>query len=232
MGNPVDGLLHTLRTSGLGAGDEVIVPSYGPLEVPASVRLIGARPVFADIAADTYCLDPAAVAAAVTSRTAAVVLAHQFGNRAAHQDIGELTAGKGLLLVPYEESPQPEFETALRQDNAAYLTQRLAHLGTPRVRPGALHTFARYVVRVPGNGRPDRDAFARTLRAKGVPCQVPVSTPAHRLPAFRWDGRLPQTERAADECLALPVDPALSRRELQRVASTCNALGGLLQPAL
>ncbi len=42
---------------------------------------------------------------------------------------------------------------------------------------------------------------------------------------------LPETERAADETLALPVDASLTKREMQRIVSACNALGGLLQPA-
>jgi dTDP-4-amino-4,6-dideoxygalactose transaminase len=93
------------------------------------------------------------------------------------------------------------------------------------------HTYQQYVVRVPGNGRPDRDAFARAVRAKGIECRVPVKTPVHRLPGFRRDVHLPETERAADETLALPVDASLTKREMQRIVSACNALGGLLQPA-
>lgn len=84
-------------------------------------------------------------------------------------------------------------------------------------------------MRVPGNGKPDRDAFARAVRAKGVQCSVPVKTPVHRMPGFRRDVCLPETERAADETLALPIGGEMSRRELQRLVSTCNALGGLLQ---
>jgi dTDP-4-amino-4,6-dideoxygalactose transaminase len=37
---------------------------------------------------------------------------------------------------------------------------------------------------------------------------------------------LPETERAAEETLALPVDASLTRREMQRIVSACNALGG------
>jgi dTDP-4-amino-4,6-dideoxygalactose transaminase len=94
------------------------------------------------------------------------------------------------------------------------------------------HTYQQYVVRVPGNGRPDRDAFARALRARGVDCRVPVKTPVHRLPEFRRRVALPETERAADETLALPVDASLTKRDMQRIVAACNALGGLLQPAL
>lgn len=93
------------------------------------------------------------------------------------------------------------------------------------------HTYQQYVVRVPGNGRPDRDAFARALRGKGVECRVPVKTPLHRLPEFRRCVSLPETELAADETLALPVDASLTKRDMQRIVSACNALGGLLQPA-
>lgn len=65
----------------------------------------------------------------------------------------------------------------------------------------------------------------------GVECRVPVKTPVHRMPGFRRDVHLPETERAADETLALPVDGTLTKREMQRIVSACNALGGLLQPA-
>lgn len=60
---------------------------------------------------------------------------------------------------------------------------------------------------------------------------MPVKTPVHRLPEFRRCVSLPETERAADETLALPVDAALTKRDMQRVVAACNALGGLLQPA-
>jgi dTDP-4-amino-4,6-dideoxygalactose transaminase len=60
---------------------------------------------------------------------------------------------------------------------------------------------------------------------------VPVKTPVHRLPEFRRCVSLPETERASDETLALPVDASLTKRDMQRIVSACNALGGLLQPA-
>ena len=98
--------------------------------------------------------------------------------------------------------------------------------GCGRRRAASGHTYQQYVVRVPGNGRPDRDAFARAVRARGVECWVPVKTPVHRMPGFRRDVYLPETERAADETLALPVDAALTKREMQRIVSACNASVG------
>ena len=101
------------------------------------------------------------------------------------------------------------------------------------VRPtaGTDTRYQQYVVRVPGNGRPDRDAFARALRAKGVDCRVPVKTPVHRMPVFRRCVSLPETERAADETSGATGGRSLTKREMQRIVSACNALGGLLQPA-
>lgn len=226
---PYMGTSAMLRAAGVGVGDEVVVPAFGNVEVAEAVTLAGALPVFADIDPVTYCLDPEAVEAAVTARTAAVVVVHRFGRRA---DIGRLhVLGQRheLLVLEQGESEVPYDETEQRRERAAYLDTKLKGVRTPDGGDG--HTYQQYVVRVPGNGRPDRDAFARALRAKGVDCQVPVKTPVHRLPEFRRCVSLPQTERAADETLALPVDASLTKREMQRVAAACNALGGLLQPA-
>ncbi|ATL85900.1 glutamine--scyllo-inositol transaminase [Streptomyces malaysiensis subsp. malaysiensis] len=212
-------------------GDEVIVPSYGTPEAAEAVLLAGARPVFVDIDAHTYCIDPAAVAGALTPRTAAIVAIHTFGHPADMAALTELGQRNGVLVIGYGAAHEPAGEILRRQANAAYLDGKLRGVLTPPVSPGVEHTYQQYVVRVPGNGRPDRDAFARTLRSRGVVCHVPVQTPAHRTARFRRDLWLAETERAADECLALPVDPTMSRRELQRVVSACNALGGLLESA-
>ncbi|ALO96532.1 DegT/DnrJ/EryC1/StrS aminotransferase [Streptomyces hygroscopicus subsp. limoneus] len=218
-----------LRAAGVGAGDEVVVPAFGNVEVAEAVTLAGALPVFADIDPVTYCLDPDAVEAVVTARTAGVVVVHRFGRRA---DIGRLHAlgqRHALLVLEHGESEAPYDEIAQRRQRAAYLDAKLKGVRTPDGGDG--HTYQQYVVRVPGNGRPDRDAFARAVRAKGVECRVPVKTPVHRLPEFRRYVSLPQTELAADETLALPVDATLTKREMHRIVSACNALGGLLQPA-
>ncbi|MFD7131513.1 DegT/DnrJ/EryC1/StrS family aminotransferase [Streptomyces sp. NPDC059894] len=219
-----------LRAAGVGIGDEVVVPAFGNVEVAEAVTLAGAFPVFADVDPVTYCLDADAVEHAVTHRTAAVVVVHRFGRPA---DIARLhTVGQrhGLLVLQQGESEAPYDEVARRRERAAFLDTRLRGVRTPDGGDG--HTYQQYVVRVPGNGRPDRDAFARALRAKGVECRVPVKTPLHRLPEFRRCVSLPQTELAADETLALPVDASLTKRDMQRIVGACNALGGLLRAAV
>ncbi|WP_318205974.1 DegT/DnrJ/EryC1/StrS family aminotransferase [Streptomyces sp. SCL15-4] len=218
-----------LRAAGVGAGDEVVVPAFGNVEVAQAVSSAGALPVFADIDPVTYCLAPDAVEAAITPGTAAVVVVHRFGRRADMRRLHALGRRHGLLVLEQGESEAPYDEIAQRRQRAAYLDVKLKGVRTPDGGDG--HTYQQYVVRVPGNGRPDRDAFAHALRARGVECRVPVKTPVHRLPEFRRCVSLPETELAADETLALPVDAMLTKRDMQRTAAACNALGGLLQPA-
>ncbi|MEE4422733.1 DegT/DnrJ/EryC1/StrS family aminotransferase [Streptomyces bugieae] len=219
----------TLKSAGVRAGDEVVVPAYGNAEVARAVVELGAVPVFAEVDADSYCLDPASVADVVSGQTVAVVAVHKFGRPADVGRLREVAQRHGLLVLVEDEAGADPAGTELRRAHAAYLDDRLSGVRTPA--PASGHLYAQYVVRVPGNGRPDRDAFARTLRAKGVGCRVPVQAPVYRLPGLRRDVFLPETERAVDETLALPVHAGMSRRELQKMVSACNALGGLLQPA-
>ncbi|MET9362464.1 DegT/DnrJ/EryC1/StrS family aminotransferase [Streptomyces sp. NPDC006632] len=219
-----------LTSAGVVSGDEVIVPAYDTGELVRSVAAAGATPVFADIDPGTYCLSPDAVGRAITTRTAAVVLVRRFGYPADTAPFAELTAGNGVLLIEEEDREGLGGDVAQRRERARYLDRRLLGVRTPAPADG--HRYQRYVVRVPGNGRPDRDAFARLLRRRGVACDVPVPIPVHRMREFRrGEWALAATERAADETLALPPLDGLSPAELRRLVSACNALGGLLQPA-
>jgi dTDP-4-amino-4,6-dideoxygalactose transaminase len=65
-----------LVAAGLKPGDEVIVPAYTFEASAAPVLRLGAVPVFVDVLPDTYCIDPAAVEAAVTPRTRALLPVH------------------------------------------------------------------------------------------------------------------------------------------------------------
>ncbi|MGX2994171.1 DegT/DnrJ/EryC1/StrS family aminotransferase [Streptomyces sp. JNUCC 64] len=224
------GTVAELRAAGIGAGDEVVVPAFGDAGVVRDVMSVGAVPVFADIDPVTYCLAPASVAAVVGPRAFAVVAVHRFGRPADTDELVELGRRYGLLTLGRgdDELPGRDGDVGRRREHAAYLDRRLRGV---RVPPGGTgHTYQQYVVRVPGNGRPDRDAFARALRARGVPCRIPVRTPLHRSPEYRTDVLLPETERAVDETLALPVGAALDRGQLRRVVSVCNALGGAVRP--
>ena len=88
-----------LLAAGIGPGDEVVVPSFTFAATANAVVMAGATPVFADIEPDTFCLDPGAVAAAVTPRTAAVLPVHLYGQPARWSRLVEVAERHGLLLL-------------------------------------------------------------------------------------------------------------------------------------
>jgi perosamine synthetase len=107
-------LLLALTGLGIGPGDQVIVPSFTFAATANAVRLAGAQPVFADIEADSFCLDPAAVEAAVGPKTAAIMPVHLYGHPADMRRLGSIAARHGLAIV--EDAAQAH---AARLDGAA-----------------------------------------------------------------------------------------------------------------
>jgi dTDP-4-amino-4,6-dideoxygalactose transaminase len=82
LNSGTDALLLALRALGVGPGDEVIVPDFTFVATASAVLLAGATPVLADIEPGTYCLSPAAVQAALTRRTKAIIPVHLYGQPA------------------------------------------------------------------------------------------------------------------------------------------------------
>lgn len=75
------GALHLgLAALGIGAGDEVVLGDINWIASAAPIVHVGARPVFVDVRPDSWCVDPAAVEAAITPRTKAIVAVHLYGN--------------------------------------------------------------------------------------------------------------------------------------------------------
>jgi dTDP-4-amino-4,6-dideoxygalactose transaminase len=68
-----------LRLCGVGRGDEVITVSHSFLATANAVVAVGASPVFVDVEAQTFGMDPRRIAAAITPRTRAVLCVHQMG---------------------------------------------------------------------------------------------------------------------------------------------------------
>jgi dTDP-4-amino-4,6-dideoxygalactose transaminase len=99
VGNGTDALLIALRALGVEPGDEVICPSFTFYATAEAIAAVGAIPVFADIEDETYNLDPAAVEAAITPRTRAVVAVHLFGHPAAMGPLTAICKRHGLALL-------------------------------------------------------------------------------------------------------------------------------------
>jgi len=84
---------------GIVPGDEVIVPSFSFAATANAVRLAGAEPVFVDIEPVHCCVDPAAVDAAISPRTAAIMPVHLYGHPAAMDRIVDIANRHGLAVV-------------------------------------------------------------------------------------------------------------------------------------
>ncbi len=293
-----------LLSSGVTAGDEVIVPSFTFAATCNSVALTGATPVFADIDADDFCISPASIEAHLTERTVGIMPVHLYGHPAKMDAIMAIAAKHGLQV--FEDAAQahgaslhgtpvgafgsfamfslyptknmtsgeggmvsvatPEIErlmrlyrnqgmekqyhnevvgfntrmtdvhaaigraqlkkvdawTTKRQENAAFLSANLEGVGVPRVREGAVHVYHQYTIRVPEG----RDAFSAALKAEyAVGSGMFYPVPNHLLKPFDHGHLdLPETAKAAAECLSLPVHPSLTQDDLDRIVTAVNSL--------
>jgi dTDP-4-amino-4,6-dideoxygalactose transaminase len=297
------GLHLGLLSSGVTTGDEVIVPSFTFAATCNSVALTGAIPVFADISADDFCLDPGSVEAAVTERTVGIMPVHLYGHPAKMPQLQEvadrhglqifedaaqahgaslggtpvgsfgsfgmfslyptknMTSGEGgmvsvanadierLLRLYRNQGMEQQYHnevvgfnmrmtdihaaigrvqltkvegwTKQRQENAAFLSANLEGVTPPPVAEGAVHVYHQYTVRVPE----DRDGLAKALREEyNVGSGMFYPVPNHELKPFQVDMVLPETAKAAAECLSLPVHPSLSQDDLERIVTAVNTL--------
>ncbi len=108
--------------------------------------------------------------------------------------------------------------TRKRIANADYLNARLPNLITPQPRPGCVHVYHQYTVRIPER----RDEARRHLEVAGIATSIHYPTPVHRQPLYQslgYDDRLPVAEQASDEVLSLPVHPSLSTDDLQVITN-------------
>src|SRR3954465_4842235 len=88
-----------LYVSGVGPGDEVIVPTMSFIASANAVWQCGGTPVLVDVEPETYNIDPAGIEAAITPRTKAIMPVHQMGLPADMDPITEIAARHGLAIV-------------------------------------------------------------------------------------------------------------------------------------
>jgi len=94
-----DALLLTLHACGVGPGDEVILPTFSFIASADTVSLLGAKPVFVDIKADTFNVDTDQIAKRITTRTKAIMPVHLYGQPADMDPILELARKHNLKVI-------------------------------------------------------------------------------------------------------------------------------------
>jgi len=119
VGNGTDALWLAMLAMGVGPGDEVLTVPNTFFATAEAISLTGAVPVFVDVDADTYTLDPARLAAALTSRTRAIIPVHLYGQSADMAPIMEFARAHGLYVI----------EDASQAHGARYRGQAIGGMG-------------------------------------------------------------------------------------------------------
>lgn len=119
VSNGLDALHLILQGYGIGAGDEVIVPSNTYIATWLAVTQTGAKPIPVEPVEATYNLDPALIEAAITPRTRAIMPVHLYGQPADMDPIMAIARRHGLKVI----------EDAAQAHGALYKGRRVGNLG-------------------------------------------------------------------------------------------------------
>jgi dTDP-4-amino-4,6-dideoxygalactose transaminase len=200
-----------LHVSGVGPGDEVVIPSLSFIATANAVHNCGATPVFADVDPLTYNLDPGAAERVITPRTKAIMPVHQLGLPADMDLFIELAERHGLELV----------EDAACAIGAKYKARPIGSLG-----PLACFSLHPRKVITTGEGGmiavrdPEVAARLRKLRQHAMDVSDLARHTARdvvieRYPEYGWNCRMTDMQAALGLCQLELLDEVLvSRRRL------------------
>lgn len=120
VANGTDALQIAQMALGIGPGDEVITPGFTYIATAETVALLGAKPVYVDVCARTYNLDPRLLEAAITPRTKAIIPVSLYGQCADFDAINAIAKKYGT----------PVIEDAAQSFGASYKGRRSCNLST------------------------------------------------------------------------------------------------------
>lgn len=113
--------LHVaMMAAGLKAGDEVITSPFTFIATANSIQFVNAKPVFADILEDTFCIDPESIREKITENTKAIIPVHLYGHPAEMDEIIEIAQENDLAII----------EDACQAHGAVYKGKKVGGFGT------------------------------------------------------------------------------------------------------
>jgi dTDP-4-amino-4,6-dideoxygalactose transaminase len=163
VGSGTDALALALRGLGVGPGDEVITSPLSAAFSALAIQMAGATPVFADLDPERLTLDPAAVDAAITPRTRALMPVHLYGQAADMPALQALASRHGLAMI--EDACQAHGATSAGRAVGTfgecgafsfYPTKNLAALGDGGAVITSDAAFAARLKRLRNGGQSDR----------------------------------------------------------------------------
>jgi perosamine synthetase len=199
--------LHLALTAGnIGPGDEVITATHSFIATANCIRYCGATPIFVDIDPDTYNIDPARVAEAITPRTRAILAIHQMGMPCDLSALTALADRRDIVLIE---------DAACAAGSQIRINENWDRIGKPHGQIACFSFHPRKVITTGEGGmlttsNPEFDRKFRLLRQHGM--SVP-DTVRHGSPQVIFEDYLVVgfNYRMTD------VQAAVGRKQLQRL---------------
>ena len=210
-------LVAALQVLGVGPGDEVVTSPFTFVATLNAILHSGATVRFADVTTRDYCVDPDAVAAAVTPRTAVLLPVHLYGQPADLGSLAPLAARHGLALV--EDAAQAIGATFADRPAGGYGVGCFSLYATKNVT-----TAEGGVVTTSDAGLADR---LRLLRNQGMRARYRYELPGHnyRMTDLHAAVGIPQLARLGDITAA-------RRRNAEHLSKNLAGLPGLVVPTV
>ena len=131
--NGTDALQIAMMALGLQPGDEVITPSFTYIATTEVIALLRLTPVFVEVDAKTFCIDPIALEKAITPKTKAIVPVHLYGHAAPMEEIMAIAKKHNLYVI--EDNAQAIGCDYTFSDGTKKKTGTIGHIGATSFYP-------------------------------------------------------------------------------------------------
>lgn len=125
--NGTDALQIAMMALGLQPGDEVITPSFTYIATVEVAALLNIKPVFVEVDPKTFCIDPAAIEKAITTKTKAIIPVHLYGQAADMEKIMAIAAKHNLYVI--EDNAQAIGSDYTFSNGTVKKTGSIGHIG-------------------------------------------------------------------------------------------------------